>query len=90
MTQKSCRSASVLELTKQASVWFGSKPPFRLIFQVAVRKTHAGIRIGNEPLHMLPEGSSVFLVEAGETLSLPETRFEWLNRLLESQVSTNI
>jgi site-specific DNA recombinase len=47
------------------------KPPFKPVFQVAASKKESKIRILNEP----PEGSSVFLVEKGETLSLPETRY---------------
>ena len=39
------------------------KPPFIPIFQVAVSKKESDIRIINEPL----KGSSVFLVETGET-----------------------
>jgi site-specific DNA recombinase len=39
------------------------KPPFRPIFQVAVSKKGSLIRILNEPL----KGSSVFVVETGET-----------------------
>jgi site-specific DNA recombinase len=47
------------------------KPPFKPVFQVAASKKESKIRILNEPL----EGSSVFLVETGETLSLPEKIF---------------
>jgi site-specific DNA recombinase len=47
------------------------KPPFKPVFQVAASKKDSNIRILNEPL----EGSSLFLVETGETLSLPETGF---------------
>ena len=39
------------------------KPPFRPIFQVAASREGSDIRIINEPL----EGSSVFLVETGES-----------------------
>ena len=46
------------------------KPPFKPVFQVAASREGSDIRILNEPL----EGSSVFLVETGETLSLPGTR----------------
>ena len=45
------------------------KPPFQPIFQVAASREGSDIRIINEPL----EGSSVFLVETGESRSLPET-----------------
>jgi hypothetical protein len=45
------------------------KPPFRPIFQVAVTRSESKIRIINDPL----EGSSVFLVETGESRTLPET-----------------
>ena len=45
------------------------KPPFRPVFQVAASRQGSDIRIINEPL----EGSSVFLVETGESRSLPET-----------------
>jgi site-specific DNA recombinase len=41
------------------------KPPFKPIFQVAASKEESGIRIVNEPF----AGSSVFLVEAGESRS---------------------
>jgi len=44
------------------------KPPFKPVFQVAASREGSDIRILNEPI----EGSSVFLVETGETLSLPE------------------
>jgi site-specific DNA recombinase len=47
------------------------KPPFKPVFQVAASREGSGIRIINEPL----EGSSVFLVETGETPSLSETRY---------------
>jgi len=57
---------------------------------VAASKADAETKIANEPLDMLPKGSSVFLVEAGETLSLPETQFLWLRRLIESQVPMNL
>jgi len=39
------------------------KPPFKPIFQVAAAREGSGIRIVNEPF----AGSSVFLVEAGES-----------------------
>ena len=39
------------------------KPPIKPIFQVAVTKEGSDIRIINEPI----EGSSVFLVETGES-----------------------
>jgi len=45
------------------------KPPFKPVFQVAASRKGSEIRILNEPL----EGSSVFLVEAGESRTLPET-----------------
>ena len=45
------------------------KPPFKPIFQVAASREGSGIRIINEPYL----GSSVFLVEAGESRTLPET-----------------
>jgi hypothetical protein len=48
------------------------KPPFKPIFQVAACKQGSGIRIMNEPPSV---GSSVFLVEAGEAPSFPETRY---------------
>ena len=54
------------------------KPPFKPVFQVAALREGSDIRIFNEPL----EGSSLFLVETGETLSLPETILEWLDRYL--------
>jgi site-specific DNA recombinase len=44
------------------------KPPFRPVFQVAASREKSSIRIINEPL----KDSSLFLVETGETLSLPE------------------
>ena len=46
------------------------KPPFRPVFQVAASREGSEIRIINEPL----EGSSVFLVETGESRTLPETK----------------
>ncbi len=39
------------------------KPPFKPVFQVAASREGADIHILNEPLN----GSSVFLVEAGES-----------------------
>jgi len=39
------------------------KPPFKPVFQVAASREESDIRILNEPL----EGSSVFLVETGES-----------------------
>ena len=45
------------------------KPPFKPVFQVAASRQGSKIRILNEPL----KGSSVFLVETGESWSLPET-----------------
>ena len=52
------------------------KPPFKPVFQVAASRKESKIRILNEPL----EGSSLFLVETGETPSPPETRYieKWL------------
>ena len=48
------------------------KPPFRPVFQVAASKAGSDIRIVNEPY----EGSSVFLVETGESQSRPETQLK--------------
>jgi site-specific DNA recombinase len=45
------------------------KPPFKPVFQVAASRKGSDIRIVNEPY----QGSSLFLLETGETLSLPET-----------------
>jgi site-specific DNA recombinase len=39
------------------------KPPFKPVFQVAASRAGSKIRIINEPI----EGSSVFLVETGES-----------------------
>ncbi len=51
------------------------KPPFKPIFQVAVSKVGSDIRIINEPL----KDSSVFVVETGESPTVPETRFDiWM------------
>ena len=51
------------------------KPPFKPVFQVAASRKGSDIRIINEPL----EGSSLFLVERGESRTPPETRYivEW-------------
>jgi hypothetical protein len=46
------------------------KPPFKPVFQVAASREGSDIRILNEPLN----GSSVFLVETGESRTPPETR----------------
>ena len=46
------------------------KPPFRPIFQVAATSAGSNIYIINEPF----QDSSVFLVETGESRSLPETQ----------------
>ena len=51
------------------------KPPFRPIFQVAATRAGSKIHIINEPL----KGSTVFLVEAGESRTPPETIFDWLS-----------
>jgi site-specific DNA recombinase len=47
------------------------KPAFKPVFQVAISKKNANIRILNEPL----KGSSVFMVETGEASSPSETRY---------------
>jgi hypothetical protein len=44
------------------------KPPFKPVFQVAASRNGSDIRILNEPLN----GSSVFLVETGESRTPPE------------------
>ncbi|PPD59099.1 hypothetical protein [Dehalogenimonas etheniformans] len=56
------------------------KPPFRPIFQVASAKKDSKIHIINEPLGSSPKGSFVFLVETGESRTIPETReiLEWI------------
>ncbi len=46
------------------------KPPFRPVFQVAASRDESEIRIINEPY----QGSSLFLVETGESPTLPETK----------------
>jgi hypothetical protein len=46
------------------------KPPFKPIFQVAVTREGSDIRIINQPI----QGSPVFLVETGETLTPQETQ----------------
>ena len=48
------------------------KPPFRPVFQVAAQKEGSVIRILNG-LEKSSPSPAVFLVETGETLSLPET-----------------
>jgi site-specific DNA recombinase len=45
------------------------KPPFKPVFQVAASRKGSDIHIINEPL----EGSSLFLVETGESRTIPET-----------------
>jgi hypothetical protein len=55
------------------------KPPFKPVFQVAASKEGTGIRIVNEPYL----GSSVFVVEAGESRTLPETTFFWLKSIFK-------
>jgi site-specific DNA recombinase len=50
------------------------KPPFKPIFQVAASKEGSGIRIVNEPYL----GSSVFVVETGESRTIPETTLGWM------------
>jgi hypothetical protein len=55
------------------------KPPFKPVFQVAASREESGIRIINEPL----EGSSVFLVETGESRTPPETKFNWVTGLVQ-------
>ena len=59
------------------------KPPFKPVFQVAASREGSEIRILNEPI----EGSSVFLVETGESRTTPETRFEWLDNISLPSVS---
>jgi len=51
------------------------KPPFKPVFQVAASREGSDIRIINEPL----EGSSLFLVETGESRTPPETILDFLN-----------
>jgi hypothetical protein len=46
------------------------KPPFNPVFQVAASREKSAIHILNEPL----EGSSLFLVETGESQTPPETK----------------
>ena len=62
------------------------KPPFKPVFQVAASHDPR-VHIINEPI----KDSSVFLVEAGESRTLPETRVEkllgWLGSIPEG-VST--
>ena len=50
------------------------KPPFKPILQVAAFREGSNIRILKEPLDCSSNGSSLFLVETGESRSLPETR----------------
>jgi len=50
------------------------KPPFKPVFQVAASRKGSDIRILNEPLN----GSSVFLVETGESRAPPETITDFL------------
>jgi len=50
------------------------KPPFRPVFPVAASCQRSYIRIINEPL----KGSAVFLVETGESRTIPEYMLEWL------------
>jgi site-specific DNA recombinase len=60
------------------------KPAFKPIFQVAVTKEGSEISILNEPY----KGSSVFVVETGETQAIPETRIcAWLPH--DSNVKVN-
>jgi site-specific DNA recombinase len=54
------------------------KPPFRPIFQVAVRKAGSDICIINEPSRYKVENPPVFVVETGEAQSKPATRVEFL------------
>ncbi len=49
------------------------KPPFKPILQVAATNKESNIRILKEPLGSSPNGSSVFLVETGESQTIPET-----------------
>lgn len=49
------------------------KPPLKPVFQLAVSREMSDIHILNDPI----KDSSVFLVETGETLSLPETMLEF-------------
>ena len=52
------------------------KPPFRSIFEMAVTREGSGIHIiKNESSKTEAKNSSVFLVETGETLSLPALRY---------------
>ena len=50
----------------QSIVALKPKPPFKPVFQVAASREGSDIRILNEPV----EGSSLFLVETGESQSL--------------------
>ena len=57
------------------------KPPFRPIFRVAASLERSDIRIINEPL----DGSAVFLVETGESRSIPETTLAFIGSANFSQ-----
>jgi site-specific DNA recombinase len=60
------------------------KPPFRPIFQVAVKKAGSDIRIINESSRYKVENPPVFVVETGEDRPLRQTRVSWIDELLES------
>jgi hypothetical protein len=62
------------------------KLPFKPVFQVAASREGTGIRIINEPYL----GSSVFVVEAGESRTPPETNLDRLLNWLKTGQSSLI
>jgi len=59
------------------------KPPFRPVFQVAAQREGSVIQILNGSGDLSPN-PSVFLVEAGESLTTPETMMLTFFRLFNS------
>jgi site-specific DNA recombinase len=64
------------------------KPPFRPIFQVAVRKAGSDICIINEPSRYKVENPPVFVVETGEDRTPRQTRDNWIDKVLNSSPSS--
>ena len=65
--------AVYMDTSRNVIVAIKPKPPFNPVFQVAASRNNADIRIINEPY----KGSSLFLVEAGESRTPRPKRTAW-------------
>jgi hypothetical protein len=62
-TSSSVKKPIPIPIKRPAGIAIKPKPPFKPVFQVAASREGSDIRILNEPF----EGSSLFLVETGES-----------------------